>query len=188
MVLGFVIHSAYLLSVGSLESTKCRCLPTDPCWQRVDWDILNRSIHGRLEVSVDALQPCITNLRSRSCNEALEGSANEFWLNSKPNGFLHTGQFGIWNLSNQISSYVVRAETEEDFQATVIFARTNNLRLVVKATGHDWYGRSTAAGSLLLWTHLRKNTTFHESFVPIGSTAVGVPAVTVQSGVQFSGT
>jgi hypothetical protein len=53
----------------------------------------------------------------------------------------------------------VRAETEADFQATVAFAAANDLRLVVKATGHDWYGRSTAAGSLLLWTHLRKNMT-----------------------------
>ena len=37
------------------------------------------------------------------------------------------------------SEYSVLAETEEDFQHTVRFAATHNLRLVVKATGHDWY-------------------------------------------------
>ena len=80
----------------------------------------------------------------------------------------------------------MRAVTEQDFTATVAFAAANNLRLVVKATGHDWYGRSTAAGSLLLWTHQRKAITWHEAFVPRGSAEAGVPAVTVESGVQFS--
>ena len=31
------------------------------------------------------------------------------------------------------------AETEQDFVSTVKFAAKYNLRLVVKATGHDWY-------------------------------------------------
>ena len=89
-------------------------------------------------------------------------------------------------LATAKSEYAVRAETEADFQAAVSFAAANDLRLVVKATGHDWYGRSTAGGSLLLWTHLRKNITWHDAFVPTGSADEGVPAVTVQSGVQFS--
>ena len=45
---------------------------------------------------------------------------------------------------------VVHAEAESDFQATVRFAAKHSLRLVVKATGHDWYGRSYAPGSLVL--------------------------------------
>ena len=165
---------------------RCRCLPADPCWEKVDWAALNRSVHGRLEASVDEMQPCMNDINSVSCSHALEGSDDEFWLTSKPNGYQHTGQFGVWNLTNRISSYAVRAETEADFQATVAFAAANDLRLVVKATGHDWYGRSTAGGSLLLWTHLRKEITFTDAFVPTGSTDAGVPAVTVQSGVQFS--
>ena len=79
------------------------------------------------------------------------------------------------------------AETEGQFQATVKFAHAHNLRLVVKNTGHDWYGRSTGAGSLLLWTHLLKNITFHDGFVAEGcDSSTAVAAVTVGSGVQFS--
>ena len=165
---------------------RCRCLPSDPCWKRVPWASLNASVHGRLEVSVDEMAPCMKAIGSAECSAALEGSDDEFWLTSRPNGFQHTGLFGVWNISDRLSSYSVRAETEADFQATIAFAAAHNLRLVVKATGHDWYGRSTAAGSLLLWTHLRKEINWHESFVPAGSAEKGVPAVTVDSGVQFS--
>jgi hypothetical protein len=56
----------------------------------------------------------------------------------------------------------------------------------VKATGHDWYGRSHAAGSLLLWTHLRKDIVFHDSWMCEGcDPSTATPAVTVQTGVQF---
>lgn len=65
-----------------------------------------------------------------------------------------------------LRAYSVVAETEADFQATVAFAHEHNLRLVVKATGHDWYGRSAAAGSLQLWTHARANITFNDAWVP----------------------
>ena len=44
----------------------------------------------------------------------------------------------------------VNATLPEHVQTTVRFASTHNLRLVIKTTGHDYFGRSTAAGSLLL--------------------------------------
>ena len=59
-------------------------------------------------------------------------------------------------LPNLTESQFGLARLQADIQATVAFAAANNLRLVVKNTGHDWFSRSTAGGSLLLWTHLRK--------------------------------
>jgi len=38
----------------------------------------------------------------------------------------------------------------------------------------------------MLWTHHRKKIAFRTDFVPAGSADAGVPAVTVESGVQFS--
>lgn len=102
------------------------------------------------------------------------------------NGYQHTGLYGTWNISNQLSAFSVRAESEADIQATVAFAAEHNLRLVVKNTGHDWFGRSAGAGSLLLWTHNLKSVHFHDEFTPVGSTDPGVPAVTVGAGVQFA--
>lgn len=181
---------ASVLAVDQGED--CRCIPPMPCWNNVPWNALNTSVHGRLVKSVDELSVCMPSyggsISSPECDAALNQTDNEFWLSNQTNGYQHTGLFNEWNISDDFSEFSVLAETDADFAATVKFASDYNLRLVVKGTGHDWYGRSTAAGSLLLWTHLRKGITYHDSYVPAGcdaSTTPGVPAATVESGVQF---
>jgi len=57
----------------------------------------------------------------------------------------------------------------EDAQAAINFAREKNLRLVIKNTGHDFLGRSTARGGFLLWTHHLKDKAYNASFTPQGS-------------------
>jgi len=171
-------------SSGSGE-TGCRCLPGNSCWEIVPWSALNASVRGRLHASVDELASCIDDIDSDACTVDLKSTDDEFWVSAQPNGYLHTGLYNRWNITT-FSSYFVAAETEQDFQATVKFAKDHNLRLVVKGTGHDWYGRSTSPGSLMLWTHKRKDIAWHDDFVATGCEAsTGVPAVTVQSGVQF---
>lgn len=64
------------------------------------------------------------------------------------------------------------------------FARTHNLRIAVKASGHDYLGRSTAKSSLLISTHELQNITFTEDFI-VGKKNKGT-AVTVGSGVTLS--
>ena len=126
------------------------------------------------------------SLTSDECATSLESTDDEFWLSAKPNGFQHTGLFNEWNISSDISEYSVLAETEADFQATVKFAADHNLRLVVKGTGHDWYGRSTAAGSLMIWTHNRKQMTWHDSYIAPGcSDDTAVPPPTHDSRGHF---
>lgn len=49
--------------------------------------------------------------------------------------------------------YAVNATGASDYQNTINFARENNVRLVIRDTGHDWLGKSTGAGSIALWTH-----------------------------------
>ncbi|KAG6908846.1 hypothetical protein DXG01_003012 [Tephrocybe rancida] len=80
--------------------------------------------------------------------------------------------------------FAVLAESAGDIQAGVKFARANNLRLAVKASGHDFLGRSTAKDSLLISTHKLKNITFTDSFY-VGSNHKG-SVITVGSGVTLS--
>jgi FAD/FMN-containing dehydrogenase len=63
----------------------------------------------------------------------------------------------------------------------VRFAQAHNLKVAIKASGHDYLGRSTAKNSLLLWTRYFEVITFHDSFM-VGVKDQG-SAVTVGSGV-----
>lgn len=56
--------------------------------------------------------------------------------------------------------YAVNVSSPDDVAATISFARTHNIRLVVRNTGHDYLGRSTGAGSLSVWTHYLKAVDF----------------------------
>jgi FAD/FMN-containing dehydrogenase len=64
----------------------------------------------------------------------------------------------------------------------------HNLRLVIKNTGHDLLGRSSAPESLQIWTHKLKDMTFIDNFLPEGldggMNGYG-PAVTIGAGVQL---
>jgi FAD/FMN-containing dehydrogenase len=56
--------------------------------------------------------------------------------------------------------YAVNVSSSAQIQLAINFARSLNIRLVVKNTGHDYLGKSTGAGSLSLWTHNLKDITF----------------------------
>lgn len=61
-------------------------------------------------------------------------------------------------------SYVIDARNVAHIQLAINFARTLNLRLVVKNTGHDFNGRSVGAGALSIWTHRFKSIQYFRSF------------------------
>ncbi|KAF2726629.1 FAD-binding domain-containing protein [Polyplosphaeria fusca] len=49
--------------------------------------------------------------------------------------------------------YAVQVESVSDITRTVQFAGSRNLRLVIRNTGHDYFGKSTGAGAIGLWMH-----------------------------------
>jgi FAD/FMN-containing dehydrogenase len=78
----------------------------------------------------------------------------------------------------------VAASNANHIAAAVNFARKNDLRLVVKGSGHSYQGTSNAADSLLVWTRRMHDITMHEAFVPQGCNGKRAPqhAVTLGSG------
>jgi FAD/FMN-containing dehydrogenase len=66
-------------------------------------------------------------------------------------------------------AYVVNATTAEQVQAAINFARENNIRLNVKASGHDFLGRSVSPNSLSIWLHYMNGIQLHESYEPKGN-------------------
>lgn len=53
--------------------------------------------------------------------------------------------------------YAVNASKPDHISKTIQFATENNIRFVVRNTGHDYNGKSTGAGALGIWTHYIKD-------------------------------
>merc|ERR1712117_805132 len=147
-----------------------RCLPDEPCWPTNDhWQALNESVGGRLLIPELMVQPCLDEggADSAECQQSLEDLGYDpFYLQKFPGGSESTGQVNAWTYA--ASSYAVEALDENDIVSAVNFARDFKIRLVVKGTGHDYYGRSSAPNSLLIWTHSMRDIEFLDSFIPAG--------------------
>ncbi|KAK7747845.1 hypothetical protein SLS53_001094 [Cytospora paraplurivora] len=78
--------------------------------------------------------------------------------------------------------YSVNVSNVAQIQLAINFARTLNLRLVVKNTGHDFGAKSTGAGGLNIWTHNLKDIQFLSDSYTTG-TYTG-PALRLGAGVQ----
>ncbi|KAK5083506.1 hypothetical protein LTR05_006008 [Lithohypha guttulata] len=81
-------------------------------------------------------------------------------------------------------AYIITAAEVADVQAGLDFARTHNIRLVVKGTGHDFPGRSSGAGSLSIYTHNLRGMEVNMS----DQTAMrygGIAAVKIAAGMRF---
>ena len=78
--------------------------------------------------------------------------------------------------------YVIVAKTKKQIKAGIDFARERNLRLIIRNTGHDFMGRSTGFGSLIVNVHSFRDMKFVKKYSGPGEWT-GSAAV-VGAGVQ----
>jgi len=168
-------------SITAAHSPQCKAVPGTSSWPSASsWAKLNTSLSGGLIKSVPpggVCHPGQPNYNNASCAEVAT-----LWYTSWP--FYENDPVGNaypnWNNDSCLPSplvpctdngypvYVVNATTAEDVKAGVDFARENHVRLIVKASGHDFRGRSVAPNSLSIWTHNLKGLTWHDTFTPTG--------------------
>lgn len=175
-----------LLFPLTVMAASCRCQPNEPCWPDAHaWSTLAKQLKGKLVKPESPLVACQNDPSSEACSMARQHVKNPFFLESIPGGTQTQQWAGAWRA--QPSEYAVVAENTADIVAAVNFAREHNLRVVIKGTGHDYLGRSSAPDSLLIWTHKMRHVKFQPSFIPEGapSNIKGVPAVTVDAGARW---
>ncbi|MEK6248520.1 MAG: FAD-binding oxidoreductase [Planctomycetales bacterium] len=163
-----------------------RIAPTDPDWPAAeDWKKLSQQVGGRLLRVHSPLKACRVEPASEQCDSTWNRMQNPVYLEDQPGATQTTGWLEGWSVA--VSEYAVAVESAQDIAAAVRFAKAHNLRLVVKGTGHDYMGRSNAAGSLLVWTHRMRKVTSHDPFRPLGAptTVTSVPAVTAEAGTRW---
>src|ERR1700722_616094 len=161
-----------------------RVRPGDPRWPSpAMWQQLNRAVGGRL-TKVKPLPAACTAPESAACGEALHELRDPYFLGEQPAGTDSSGWFDAWQA--EPSAYAVPAHSTADVVAAVNFARTHNLRLVVKGGGHSYLGGSNAPDSLLVWMRPMDAITLHHDFVGHGCGGhPGMAAVSVGTGARW---
>ncbi len=162
-----------------------RVRPGDPLWPApAQWQQLSAAVGGGL-IKVEPLLAACAEPADAACREVLANIHNPFYVGDQPGGTQVSGWLGAWTPA--ASPYAVRARNSAEVAAAVNFARTHNLRLVVKGGGHSYQGTSNAPDSLLVWTRAMNQVQLHDSFVADGCAgkAAGVPAVSCGAGAMW---
>jgi len=149
----------------------------------VDFSDLKAKAGDRLLHVQAPLQACVTEPGSPAAEAALASLRSPYAIQDDPGAFQTTGWFGAYG--SRHSPRAVAAESAADIAAAVEFAARRGIGLVIKGAGHDYLGRSSAPGSLLIWTHRMREITVHDAFRPAGTDGPGVPAITVGAGTRW---
>ncbi|KAF5026926.1 hypothetical protein F66182_956 [Fusarium sp. NRRL 66182] len=162
---------AMLIRASTCQSTdaeRCRYLPTDAEWpsNRV-WNELNTTVGGRLISTIPLAAVCHDPIYDAVKCEAIRND----WV------FPLTQPCELGNYVG----YSINASSAADIAAGVKFAKENNIRLVIKNTGHDFLGRSTGTGGLGIWTH---NLRESQVFPAYRSQAYNGPAIKLGAGTR----
>src|ERR1700728_3315598 len=155
----------------------------DPEWpSEASWNQLDRDVGGRLIKVRSPLADFVGGSPDAACEQLFKELKNPYYLGDEVGLTQSLGWVGAW--TSEPSVYAVAAKTTQDVVAAVNFARTNNLRLVVKGGGHSYQGTSNAADSLLIWTRHMNAIVLHDAFVGAGCTgsAEPQPAVSIEPG------
>ncbi len=161
-----------------------RVRPGDPDWPSpAEWDGLRQRVGGRLIAVQSPLQPCREAPIGEACRTLFRELKNPYYIGDEVGLTQATGWVDAWTLEQ--SAFAVAAESAADVAAAVDFAREHNLRLVVRGGGHSYLGTSNSRDSLLIWTRRMAGIELHDAFVPAGTKAAPLPAVTVGPGAVW---
>ncbi len=171
---------------AAIASPVRRPRPGDAAWPaHADWQRLKAALGGNLIEVHPLFAACATDPKGATCQDVLQHIRNPFYIGDQPAGTQVSGWLDAW--TPVASAYAVKARNASDVATAVNFARTDNLRVVVKGGGHSYLGTSNAPDSLLLWTRAMNAVTLHDSFVPQGcdGKVAPQPAVTAESGAMW---
>jgi FAD/FMN-containing dehydrogenase len=160
---------------------RARVRPGAALWpSQAQWLDLKRATGGRLLELESAFAGC-----GAGCDEVLGEIGNPYFIGDQPALTQTSGWMDAW--ASRTSVYVVAASSAADIAAAVNFARSHNLRLVVKGGGHSYLGTSNPPDSLLVWTRAMNSVTMHDGFVAHGCSGTAPqPAVTLGAGAMWS--
>jgi FAD/FMN-containing dehydrogenase len=158
-----------------------RVRPGDPAWpDAARWQQLKAAVGGNLIEVQPLFAPCAASPAGAACEDVYHNIRNPLFIGDQAGGTQVSGWLDAWTPAP--SAYAVRARHAADVATAVNFARSHNLRLVVKGGAHSYLGTSSAPDSLLVWTRALTQIALHEDFVPQGCSGQAAPAPAVSVG------
>ena len=163
-----------------------RVRPGDRYWPTpAQWQELGTQVGGSLLEPHALFAPCVADAAGAACAEVKQNLRNPFYLGDQPAGTEVSGWLDAWTPAASV--YAVRARSAADVAHAVNFARTHNLRLVVKGAAHSYLGTSNAPDSLLIWLRGLNEVHVHDDFVGAGCAGriPPQPAVSLGAGCMW---
>ncbi|OJJ47555.1 hypothetical protein ASPZODRAFT_15006 [Penicilliopsis zonata CBS 506.65] len=139
--------------------------PGDECWpSTASWNTLNTTVNGKLLHNRPLAEPCYPgdNYDADACQYISDQWTNATIVSENAVGYSYplvttcppinttVAAYPICDLGTA-PVYTINATEAADVAAGIKFAKENNIRLVIKNTGHDGRGRSQGYGSLMIW-------------------------------------
>jgi hypothetical protein len=135
------------------NAARCKAVPGSAEWpSEREWAALKTAVGGRLlkpdppAAACHKDHPAYDRRECRSISRSFSDAAwhtnhptSNMWQNYNNYSCMPDDKSGCSNSGFPI--YVVEAKTAQDVKAAVDFARTKNVRLNIKSTGHDFLGR-----------------------------------------------
>ncbi|KAJ5711288.1 FAD binding domain-containing protein [Penicillium malachiteum] len=199
------ISSILLLSFSLAASATVAsydCRPGQKCWPSLSqWQQLNASVDGNLHETIPIAASCYKDSEyydPQACevvedyygDSIIRGEhfGQTYWLNwetcqTSGCALLESDptQTTYANCSiGRLASYYVDVREPSHISSALKFATAHNIRISVKNTGHDFYGRSSVPNTLAIWTKNLDNLTFYSNF-----TAHDCPASNSQNIGEF---
>ena len=195
------IFGCFASVLADWSGRECKAVPGTTSWPSTSaWDALNTTLSGNLIAPTPPGASChpdqpsynnatctiVADLWSKSWAFHSDNPVSVAENNWSNDSCLPSPQYPCSSIGYPV--YVVNASKPEHVQAGVNFARDNNIRLIVKGTGHDFRGRTVAPNSLSIWTRHLRGLTYHQSYQKCRSlpqqdlNAYHGPAVTAAAG------
>lgn len=161
LTVAWITSSTWALTVPDYHARNWGCKPKygSPNWPSAPaWQQLNESVSGRLVAATPpgaVCHPSMIEYNNASCSFVQDQWTNTSFhtLNLVSTDYNDVACLPRSDAPCNIDSYprfVVPAETVQDVQSAVSFARETRVRLVVKGTGHDAPGRYVISSDRLL--------------------------------------
>ena len=180
------LSHALLAAPPATGTARRRLRPADAGWPAgAEWQKLRAAVGGNLLEVRPLFGACESAPDGAACLDVYKNIRNPFYIGDQPGGTQVSGYLNAWTPAPSV--WAVRARHAADVAAAVNFARTHNLRLVVKGGAHSYFGTSNAPDSLLIWTRAMKQVTLHDAFVARGceGKVPPVPAVSTGAGAVW---